>query len=140
MDKNISVQTEKNSDLIKKKLLSASVVKKHFGINPEKILHDHLYPKFGQRYLNYRNKYENYLKDSKHKFTPDYPISVILELVNRCDLECTMCYQGFRNDAKKSTLQLPDLENLFEDFKKINLMLCFLVLLNLCYIKIFLRF
>ncbi len=118
MDRNTLIENEKKSDLIKKKLLSASVVKKHFGINPEKILHDYLYPKFGQRYLDYRDKYENYLKDSKHKYTPNYPISVILELVNRCDLECTMCYQGFRNDAEKSTLQLPDLENLFEDFKK----------------------
>ena len=29
-----------------------------------------------------------------------------------------MCFQGYRNDAKKSTLQLSDLKNLFEDFKK----------------------
>ena len=28
-----------------------------------------------------------------------------------------MCYQGYRNDAKKSTLQLDDLKKLFSDFK-----------------------
>jgi len=118
MDKNNITKIEKKSDLTRKQLLSSSVVKKHFGINPEKILYEHLYPKFGQRYLDYRNKYENYLKDNKHKYTPNYPISVILELVNRCDLECSMCYQGFRNDAKKSTLQISDLEKLFKEFNQ----------------------
>ena len=48
---------------------------------------------------------------------PDYPISVILELVNRCNLECTFCYQGYRNDAEKKTLSIKDLEKLFQDFK-----------------------
>ena len=28
-----------------------------------------------------------------------------------------MYYQGYRNDAKKSTLQLDDLKKLFSDFK-----------------------
>ena len=32
---------------------------------------------------------KNYLKDEKHVIEPEYPISVILELVNRCNLECT---------------------------------------------------
>ena len=60
----------------------------------------------------------NYLKDKKHVVLPPYPISVILELVNRCNLECTMCYQGFRNDAAKSTLQLEDLKKIFSNFEK----------------------
>ena len=29
-----------------------------------------------------------------------------------------MCYQGFRNDTTKSTLQLEDLEKIFFNFKK----------------------
>ncbi len=102
----------------KKEILSASVVKKNSRVDTEKILYDELFPKFGKRFLDYRKKYENYLKDEGHNTLPDYPISVILELVNRCDLECTMCYQGFRNDAKKYTLQLNDLEKIFSDFKK----------------------
>ena len=109
---------EKNSAVIKKKLLSASVIKKNYRVDTEQILHDHLYPKFGQRYLNYREKYENFLKDKEHKYTPNFPISVILELVNRCDLECTMCFQGYRNDSKKSTLQLDNLKKLFEEFER----------------------
>ena len=94
-----------------------SVVKKNARVDTEKVLYDFLYPKFGQRFLNYRKKYENYLKDKKHVNLPSYPISVILELVNRCNLECTMCYQGFRNDTTKSTLQLEDLEKIFLTLK-----------------------
>ena len=105
------------SDKSKRKLLSMSVVKKNSKGNTEKDLFNYLYPKFGKRFIDYRDKYENYLKDEKHKYLPDFPISVILELVNRCDLECTMCYQGFRNDAEKSTLEIKDLRKLFLEFK-----------------------
>ena len=91
----------KSSDLKRKELLSMSVVKRNAKVDTEKVLYDHLFPKFGERFLEYRKKYENYLKDKEHLHLPDYPISVILELVNRCNLECTMCYQGFRNDAEK---------------------------------------
>ena len=112
-------ELNKNNNFYKKKdILSASVVKKNSRVDTERVLYDQLFPKFGKRFLEYREKYESYLKDESHKFIPDYPISVILELVNRCDLECTMCYQGFRNDAKKYTLQLNDLEKIFSDFKK----------------------
>ncbi len=99
-------------------LLSKSVGKKFSKIDTEKILYDHLYPKFGQRFLDYRKKYENYLNDNNHEKLPSFPVSLILELVNRCNLECVMCYQGFRNDTKKSTLDLEVLKKLFSEFKK----------------------
>ena len=38
----------------KKQLLSMSVVKKNARVDTEKVLYDFLYPKFGQRFLNYR--------------------------------------------------------------------------------------
>ena len=44
-------------------------------------------------------------------------MTVVLELVNRCNLECVMCYQGWRNDAKKSQLNDEELDKLFKDFK-----------------------
>ena len=100
-----------------KKLLSASVIKKNNRVDTEKILYDELFPKFGERYVDYRKKYENYLNDKNHQYLPDYPISVILELVNRCNLECTMCFQGFRNDTKKYTLEIEELKKLFKDFE-----------------------
>ena len=71
-----------------KKLLSSSVIKKNNRVDTEQILYEELFPKFGERYNEYRAKYENYLKDKSHKFLPNYPISVILELVNRCIYSC----------------------------------------------------
>ncbi len=109
-----SIKSEKNID----QLLSKSVIKKNTKVDIEKVLIDHLYPKFGERFLKYREKYKNFINDSEHKILPDYPISVILELVNRCNLECTFCYQGYRNDAKKATLSEDNLKRLFADFKK----------------------
>ena len=44
---------KKNSQLSKdsfKVLKSHSVVKKNFKINPESIMHEELYPKFGKRF------------------------------------------------------------------------------------------
>ena len=38
--------------------------------------------------------------------------------MNRCDLECVMCYQGFRNDAEKFTVDEKMLDKIFDDFKK----------------------
>ena len=108
-----NIKTEKN-----KVLLSKSVGKKISKLDTEKILYDHLYPKFGKRFLEYRKKYENYLNDSGHEKLPSFPVSLILELVNRCNLECVMCFQGYRNDTKKSTLDLDVLKKLFSEFKK----------------------
>ena len=101
----------------RKDLLSTSVVKKRSRIDPEKILFDNLYPKFGERFSNYREKYDQYLNNENYEHNFDYPISVILELVNRCNLECTMCYQGYRNDTEKYTLNEDDLKKIFDDFK-----------------------
>lgn len=113
LENNISVEKEKN-----KVLLSKSVGKKISKIDTEKVLYDYLYPKFGKRFLDYRKKYENYLTDSDHKEQPSFPVSLILELVNRCNLECVMCFQGYRNDTKKNTLTLDTLRKIFKEFKK----------------------
>ena len=114
------MKLENNSSLEKAKkkvLLSKSVGKKISRLDTEKILYDHLYPKFGKRFLDYRKKYENYLNDSAHKELPSFPVSLILELVNRCNLECVMCFQGYRNDTKKNTLNLETLKKIFNEFK-----------------------
>tara|TARA_B110000003_G_scaffold276284_1_gene321929 strand:+ start:3919 stop:4950 length:1032 start_codon:yes stop_codon:yes gene_type:complete len=99
-------------------LLSSSVSNKYSIKSVEEDLKNALYKKFGARYLKYRDKYSDYLGKKKTEEILEYPISVILELVNRCNLECTMCYQGFRNDTEKSVLSDEDLKNLFEEFKK----------------------
>ena len=57
------------------------------------------------------------MNDDHHKYYLDYPMTVVLELVNRCDLECVMCYQGFRNDSEKFTIDEKGLDKIFDDFK-----------------------
>ena len=93
-------------------------INKYAKKDPEDILFENLYKKFGDRFSEYRKRYSDNIKrldlDKKTKF----PNTVILELVNRCDLECVMCYQGFRNDAKKSTLDEKLLDKIFSEFKK----------------------
>ena len=93
-------------------------INKYAKKDPEEILFENLYEKFGNRFSEYRKRYSDNIKrldlDKKTKF----PNTVILELVNRCDLECVMCYQGFRNDAKKSTLDENFLDKIFAEFKK----------------------
>ena len=45
-------------------------------------------------------------------------MSVILELVNRCNLQCVMCHQAWRNDSDKHTIDDKILDKLFQDFKE----------------------
>tara|TARA_B100000900_G_scaffold387420_1_gene378622 strand:+ start:3260 stop:4324 length:1065 start_codon:yes stop_codon:yes gene_type:complete len=102
-------------------IIEPSNLKKFTHQNPEKVLFDNLYKKFGERYVNYRKRYEDNVKNLDMLKVEPYPNTVILELVNRCNLECVMCYQGFRNDAKKSTLDEKILDKIFADFKENNL-------------------
>jgi len=91
---------------------------KHTNKNPEEILSRNLVKKFGKRYQDYRKSYQENIKSKKLSILSNYPTTVVLELVNRCNLECVMCYQGFRNDAKKSTIDLDMLQKIFDDFKQ----------------------
>jgi radical SAM protein with 4Fe4S-binding SPASM domain len=95
-----------------------NILEKVVDKDPEQILQDQLYKRFGNRFLEYRKKYNTMLTDEKHKQYLDYPLSVVLELVNRCDLECVMCYQGFRNDTDKVTVDEKSLDKIFDDFKR----------------------
>ena len=92
---------------------------KHTNKDPEDILSRNLIKKFGKRYKDYRNSYKENINNKKLSVLPEYPTTVVLELVNRCNLECVMCYQGFRNDAKKSTTYKKILET-FSDAQLID--------------------
>ena len=86
--------------------------------DPEDILHEALYKKFGDRFTKYREKYHKNIQRLDLDTKTNFPNTVILELVNRCDLQCVMCYQGFRNDAKKSVLDKNLLDKIFNEFKQ----------------------
>ena len=93
-------------------------INKHAKKDPEDILFENLYQKFGSRFSEYRKRYSDNIKGLDLDIKTKFPNTVILELVNRCDLQCVMCYQGFRNDATKSTLDEKLLDKIFSEFKK----------------------
>jgi len=101
-----------------KKVIPKNILKKFFTKDPEQLLKQELEKKFGSRYTKYRENYLAILDDDEHKINTEYPTTVVLELVNRCDLECVMCYQGFRNHAEKFTVDEDMLDKIFNDFKK----------------------
>jgi len=86
--------------------------------DPELILENELSKRFGDRYRKYRDDYNSIISDPEHKLFLNYPLTVSLELINRCDLECVACYQGFRNDAKQAIIDDKILDKMFLDFKK----------------------
>ena len=69
--------------------------------NVEEILTD----KFGDRFRRYRINYRKSQEYDKNGFLPDFPITVAIELVNRCNLNCIMCYT-INHSEKKATLDL----------------------------------
>ena len=95
-----------------------NIISKITKVDPEEILKNELEIKFGNRFIQYRENYNNIIDDYKHDFFFDYPLTVNLELVNRCNLECVMCHQEYRNDSKKHAFEGDMLDKLFADFKK----------------------
>jgi len=95
-----------------------NILQKHSIKDPELLLSEALSEKHGKRFFDYRRNYQLHIKDVEHKLSFNYPITVVLELVNRCDLECIMCYQGYRNESAKSTIDNKILDKIFEDFKR----------------------
>ena len=67
---------------------------------------------FGERFRVYRTEYQQSLRYDKNGYLPRFPLSVTLELVNRCNLECVMCFT-INHDEKKSTLSLDKIKNVF---------------------------
>jgi radical SAM protein with 4Fe4S-binding SPASM domain len=85
----------------------------------EAILRESLTERYGDRYRRYREDYQRYVTNvaNGYPFLPDYPLTMVMELVNRCNLNCIMCDQGFRNDAKKVSLDEDILRRMFDEFK-----------------------
>tara|TARA_Y100001936_G_scaffold252797_1_gene314200 strand:+ start:1067 stop:2110 length:1044 start_codon:yes stop_codon:yes gene_type:complete len=101
-----------------KNILAPNIQAKATKYDPELILENELLKKYGERYKKYRKDYFTMLEDDKHKNFFNYPLTVVLELINRCNLECVMCYQGYRNDAKQHTIEDKMLDKIFDDFKE----------------------
>lgn len=73
--------------------------------------------KFGDRFRVYRQDYYKSLNYDKNGFLPDFPLTVTLELVNRCNLDCIMCYT-INHAEKKSTLDMPRLRHILDECER----------------------
>jgi radical SAM protein with 4Fe4S-binding SPASM domain len=85
----------------------------------EDILDRNLTPLFGDRFRQYRQEYRRTLNSEKDGFHPVHPLTVSLELVNRCNLTCVMCYTA-NHKGQKYTLSLEALRTFFDDCKTNN--------------------
>lgn len=69
---------------------------------------------FGARFREYRKSYKKSLNYDHNGYIPDFPLTVSLEFVNRCNLSCQMCYTINHAD-KKSTLELREIAQIMEE-------------------------
>ena len=69
---------------------------------------------FGERFHDYRIAYHKSLNYDTNGYVPEFPLTVSLELVNRCNLDCVMCYTINHNDPK-ATFALPDIDKLMAE-------------------------
>ena len=76
-----------------------------------------LIDEFGSKFAEYRKNYYQSINYNINKVVPDFPITVNLELVNRCNLKCIMCYTINHKDSK-ATFQLADIDKLTKECKE----------------------
>mgnify|MGYP001978003234 CR=1 FL=1 len=100
-------------------------IKRVEKINPEKQLTDTLTKKFGKRFSDYREKYFKVLNSPKdnYNYIPEYPLNVLVEVVNKCNLECIMCLTSHR---KGPTTVISDemISKLINEFEENNCPSC----------------
>lgn len=99
-----------------------SYIKRVERINPEKQLTDVLTQKFGQKFSDYRKEYFKILdnKNNNYDHVPDYPLNVLVEVVNKCNLECIMCLSSHRKGDTK-VISNETISKLLTEFKENNL-------------------
>ena len=73
-------------------------IKRIEKVNPEKQLLDVLTKKYGERFSDYRKQYSKAVNNHKYNYdyVSDYPLNVLVEVVNKCNLECIMCLSSHR--------------------------------------------
>lgn len=71
----------------------------------------------GERFQKYRNDFNKTQDYQTTGFIPDMPLTIAIELINRCNLKCIMCYTKHHTE-EKATLSLEDVERIMEECKK----------------------
>ena len=75
---------------------------------------------FGPRVREYRRAYRESLNYARSPSVPDFPITVSLELVNRCNLSCVMCYT-VNHSRKKEAFSTEQIARIFSECAKYGL-------------------
>ena len=90
--------------------------------DPEKRLSESLIKKYGERFSDYRKQYFKILDNPKHEYdtVAEYPLNVLVEVLNKCNLECIMCLSSHRKGPTK-VIDDKMIDKLFKEFKENNL-------------------
>ena len=102
------------------KLITTPHTKRVERIPVEDILSNSLGKIYGQRFFKYRKDFLNTLEAKNNKSYPDFPMTVLLELQNRCNLECIMCHEKLR-EGPKQTISKNAINKLMIEFKEFEL-------------------
>lgn len=70
----------------------------------------------GNDFREYRNNFNKTQNYPETKYIPEFPITVSLELRNRCNLNCVMCYKKHHSQTE-ATLSLETLGKLMKESK-----------------------
>lgn len=77
-----------------------SHIKRVSRMDVEEMLAETVGKQFGDRFRKYRDDYHRSLTSGSAETLPDFPITLGLELLNRCNLECIMCNTSHRAGPK----------------------------------------
>lgn len=72
--------------------------------------------KFGQRFSDYRDNWYKTLDYASTDYVPEFPLTVGVELLNKCNFSCSMCYTSIY-EGPKIVIEEEVLDNLLKEFE-----------------------
>lgn len=81
----------------------------------EQKLADTLGNKFGLRFMEYRNNWYKTLDYANSSYVPNYPLTVGVELLNKCNFTCSMCYTT-KYKGPKIVIEEETVDKIFKGF------------------------
>lgn len=88
-------------------------------VDLEKRLDDALFALHGQRFRDYRKEYNDVLSSDDEDYMPERPITVGIELLNKCNFKCIMCTTP-KSMAPKIVLDMAVIERAMSEAKKLG--------------------
>lgn len=82
--------------------------------DPEQRLNQALEHGYGERFTAYRESYQRSLDADREAYLPDFPITLGMELLNKCNFACVMCHTT-RDKSPKITLPRATIERVLTE-------------------------